>query len=371
MTRQQDGSVAAMLNVCRHRGTQVCRVDQGNAKTFTCSYHGWVYDSTGRHVTNPNIDTGYRGELDLERSSLVPVAQVEVYKGLIFGTFDETAPPLLDFLGGMAPYLDLLVDRIEGGAELVGPHKWIIPANWKLGAENFAGDATHGMPTHASAFVAYMSAWQPEGVEPGTNPLTGAGGEWPGMHIAPGNGHNVVVTATGEPNRTLLDVTLGSTLAAYYVDVLQPSVTERHGDILGDRFSQAAGTVFPNLSFIIGQQSLRVWHPRGPDQMELWAWAVLDKEAPPEVKEAQRLVAMRSFSPSGIIEQDDTENWSSIQLTSRGAMARELPLSYQLGIGHDVSDPVLPGTIATQQSELPMREMFRFLVQVHRVGGLA
>ena len=34
--RQTDGSVAAFLNMCRHRGNRVCRLDRGNAEAFTC-----------------------------------------------------------------------------------------------------------------------------------------------------------------------------------------------------------------------------------------------------------------------------------------------------------------------------------------------
>src|SRR5687768_161483 len=34
VTRGDDGTVRVLLNVCSHRGTQVCRVDSGNETTF-------------------------------------------------------------------------------------------------------------------------------------------------------------------------------------------------------------------------------------------------------------------------------------------------------------------------------------------------
>jgi Ring hydroxylating alpha subunit (catalytic domain). len=34
--------------------------------------------------------------------------------------------------------------------ELRGPQRWRIKANWKIGAENFAGDSYHTPHTHAS-----------------------------------------------------------------------------------------------------------------------------------------------------------------------------------------------------------------------------
>ncbi|MCW2800821.1 MAG: hypothetical protein JWQ70_2293 [Aeromicrobium sp.] len=49
LVRQDDGSVRAVGNACRHRGTQL--VEEGScgvAKTFQCPYHGWKYASDGR-----------------------------------------------------------------------------------------------------------------------------------------------------------------------------------------------------------------------------------------------------------------------------------------------------------------------------------
>src|SRR3954470_2375304 len=43
VVRQPDGSVRALLNACRHRGMPVCRADAGNARMFTCPFHGWTY----------------------------------------------------------------------------------------------------------------------------------------------------------------------------------------------------------------------------------------------------------------------------------------------------------------------------------------
>ena len=42
VVRQPDGAIRAFLNVCRHRGMKVYRTDEGNASSFTCSYHGWT-----------------------------------------------------------------------------------------------------------------------------------------------------------------------------------------------------------------------------------------------------------------------------------------------------------------------------------------
>ena len=48
MVRGKDGNISVLLNRCAHRGSTVCTVEQGNAKVFTCPYHGWTYDLGGR-----------------------------------------------------------------------------------------------------------------------------------------------------------------------------------------------------------------------------------------------------------------------------------------------------------------------------------
>jgi 3-phenylpropionate/trans-cinnamate dioxygenase alpha subunit len=115
VTRDTGGKVRAFLNVCRHRGNRLCRADNGNAASFTCAYHGWTYGNDGRLTGVPYLKEAYHNELDRARWGLVPVAQLEDYKGLWFATFDPEAPPLREYLGEMAWYLDAFIDRREGG----------------------------------------------------------------------------------------------------------------------------------------------------------------------------------------------------------------------------------------------------------------
>ena len=138
--RDSGGAVNAFLNVCRHRGNRLCRADFGNAATITCAYHGWTYANNGKLVAVPNLQDAYFGKLELDRWNLVPVAQLDSYKGLIFATFDLDAPPLREYLGEMAWYLDSFFDRREGGTEIIGGvHKWVVPCNWKLPRREFRG----------------------------------------------------------------------------------------------------------------------------------------------------------------------------------------------------------------------------------------
>lgn len=48
ITRKTDGGVAAMLNVCTHRGMILKPEGHGNAKRLSCPYHGWTFVNDGK-----------------------------------------------------------------------------------------------------------------------------------------------------------------------------------------------------------------------------------------------------------------------------------------------------------------------------------
>ena len=337
--RDSKGKVNAFLNQCRHRGNRLCRADTGNASAFTCAYHGWAYANDGRLLAVPNIDDAYFGELKIDQWGLVPVAQLDNYKGLYFATFDPSAPPLLDYLGSMTWYLDAFFDRREGGIEVFkGMHKWVVPCNWKFPAENFGGDAYHVGWTHLSAIRSGFST----GVT--AKPTSG------GAMVSPGNGHCII--AVGPQDSA--DPPVPEILA--YEDSIRAEVDQR----LGDRYKQVnpiVGTVFPNFSMLRGtSRSMRVWHPRGPDSIEVWSWGFVDKAAPAEIKEQVRLSAVRGFSPSGTFEQDDMDNWQECTQTCRGVVSRRLDLNVQMGLGHEQYNESLDATVSE----------FRFSESNHR-----
>ena len=101
VSRAQDGSLHVMLNVCRHRGRKVCTEDAGNTRHFRCGYHGWTYSDAGELTGVPFFDA-YQGRLDRNSLGLCQAGRVESYQGLVFATWDQTAPPLRDYLGELA-----------------------------------------------------------------------------------------------------------------------------------------------------------------------------------------------------------------------------------------------------------------------------
>ena len=342
VVRDSAGKVHAFLNVCRHRGNRLCRADDGNAASFTCAYHGWTYGNDGRLTGVPYLREAYHGELDRARWGLVPVAQLADYKGLWFATFDAGAPPLRDYLGEMAWYLDNFVDRRDGGVEIVATHKWVMPCNWKFPAENFGGDAYHVPWSHQSAVLTAFSS----GVQ--TKPKT------TGSMVSPGNGHALICVGPDD----VADPPVPAVLA--YEQQIRPEVQERLGPRAG-LINPIVGTVFPNFSLLRAtSRTMRAWHPRGPDRTEVWSWVFADKAAPPEVKEATRLAGIRGFSPAGAFEQDDMDNWQECTQTCRGVVSRRMPLNTQMGLGHDRFEPAL-GALASgfHMSENNHRQFYR------------
>jgi phenylpropionate dioxygenase-like ring-hydroxylating dioxygenase large terminal subunit len=323
VVRDTDGKVNAFLNVCRHRGNRLCRADDGNAASFTCAYHGWTYRNDGKLVGVPYLKEAYHNELDRDRWGLQPVAQLDQYKGLWFATFDPAAPPLREYLGEMAWYIDNFVDRRDGGIEIVATHKWVMPCNWKFPAENFGGDAYHVSWSHLSAMETGFS------VGSTASPKSG------NRMVSPGGGHVLICIGPD----SFGDAPLPAIQA--YEQAIRPEVSQR----LGPRarlVNPIVGTVFPNFSLLRGtSRTMRVWQPRGPGKTEVTSWVFADKAAPGEVKDAFRLAGVRGFSPSGTFEQDDMDNWQECAQTCRGVMSRRLPVNNQMGLGHDRYDPAL------------------------------
>ncbi len=48
MIRGEDGVARAFINVCRHRGAQLCKPGHGTAQRLVCPYHAWQYDLEGK-----------------------------------------------------------------------------------------------------------------------------------------------------------------------------------------------------------------------------------------------------------------------------------------------------------------------------------
>lgn len=350
VTSARDGSIRAFVNSCPHRGMRVCRADSGSANSFTCAYHGWTFNNEGKLIGVPMDRELYQGGLDRELWGLTPVAQLASYKGLIFGSFDPDAPPLIEYLGTMALYLDTLVDRNAAGTELIGGvHKWRVRTNWKIAEDNNSGDEYHVPYNHGS----YL---KDAGVTP-ADFLRDV------IHASTPEQHNFSMrfelpNGSAELPFPILSSALRDPRVVEYLRSAGPEAEQRLGRIRS-RVQIFAGTVFPNFSLVPLFSAIRVVHPRGPNEVEVWSWCIVDRDAPPAVKQSLLKAYMELLGPSGLVEQDDSEIWEACTVSSQISVLRDRPYNYQMGLGKETWHEGLGCTISDRMSEAAQRGFYR------------
>jgi Rieske 2Fe-2S family protein len=128
--RQDDGSIAAFHNTCRHRGARVLQQDSGvvGAK-IVCPYHRWSYDTSGRVVGCGDI-----GECSNTAGLRLQPVHLRVLSGLIFVCLAQEPP---DDFGDMARQMSAYLDpHTLPGAKVARQIDIIEEGNWKLTMEN-------------------------------------------------------------------------------------------------------------------------------------------------------------------------------------------------------------------------------------------
>src|SRR6185312_303175 len=235
LTRDGQGRLHALLNMCRHRGNRVVRCDDGNAKRFLCTYHGWTYGNDGTLEHIPGQTEAYYDALDKPSLGLIG-ARVETYAGIVFATWDKDAPSLETYLGDARWYLDTVFNRRDGGTQALGPIKWLEPVNWKTLVDN-CSDNYH-------AFV---------------------------------NGHSITFRDADDNAPRYAHGVSQETLHLFrqYHEATMPEVERRLGTLRARRVQLGNHSIFPN-----GILGLRLALPRGPLKTEFWHFVVLDRDAP-------------------------------------------------------------------------------------------
>ena len=164
VVRNQAGQINAFHNVCRHRGSRLCRHDadpipgdprlsvkqsgqDGTSPVFRCPYHAWTYDIDGNLI----YAYGMQEDFDPNDNGLKP-CNLKAYEGHIFLHLGEGEPP--DF----EPYRRRVgpIARRHGTAQLkiAARRQYTMNANWKLALENFL-ECYHCGPSHTPLVTAH------------------------------------------------------------------------------------------------------------------------------------------------------------------------------------------------------------------------
>jgi carnitine monooxygenase subunit len=164
LTRTSDGSVKAFDNVCLHRQSQVV-TGCGTAKRFTCPYHAWTYDNTGRLVSVPGRegfpavaiaraakpDEAGRRQTDVTpRSDGLTELPATEFAGFLWVALDSGAT--LDVAAHLGPLADELDSWGIGRWSPLGEKVLDSPINWKLAIDTFA-ENYHFATVHKQTFA--------------------------------------------------------------------------------------------------------------------------------------------------------------------------------------------------------------------------
>ena len=130
IVRISSSEFRAFHNSCLHRGTQL-KVEEGNARTFRCPFHGWIWNIDGslKHIPC-RWDFNHVNDEDFS----LPELKVSTWQGFVFVNFDPSCEPLESYLEEMPEHFRhfSLEDRFT--ATRVAK---VVPANWKIALEAF------------------------------------------------------------------------------------------------------------------------------------------------------------------------------------------------------------------------------------------
>lgn len=154
VVRGRDGQIRAFHNMCRHRGNKLCATgsESGNARGFSCAFHGWTYDPEGQLVIVPDEDQFF----NLEKKELgLTQFSVGIWEGFIF---INAAPKesLRDWLGEMYDRFDGYFDNPD--LKRISCYRADVRVNWKVVLDAFV-EAYHAPFLHGKAYPDQIS-WE-------------------------------------------------------------------------------------------------------------------------------------------------------------------------------------------------------------------
>ncbi|MEM9521340.1 MAG: aromatic ring-hydroxylating dioxygenase subunit alpha [Actinomycetota bacterium] len=145
--RRQDGELAAMSNLCAHRGTLLAD-GPGTTRRFQCPYHAWTYADDGQLLAVPHAQRS-----DVDRAThCLPTYRAELWHGLIFVSLGDgpTVAERLTHLESTA--LDADMASLHHWTAHRGHDEW--SCNWKLAITN-AMESYHLFHVHPETLEPY------------------------------------------------------------------------------------------------------------------------------------------------------------------------------------------------------------------------
>jgi anthranilate 1,2-dioxygenase large subunit len=290
VTRDQEGTVHAMINRCAHKGALVCLKDRDNRESLTCVYHAWNYGLDGRLKTVA-FQNGLRGkggmpeDFDVSRHRLEPL-RVEVYCGMVFGTCSPQTEPLHDFLGDSTRAF--MERNMKQKLKILGVHSQMIHNNWKLYAENVR-DSYHATLLHTFYTTFKINRLDMDG----------------GIVLSDRKWHHISYSkrATLQAAAEYKEANVHS---AKFSSELDGPELLKAWEGFDDGITHSIQTVFPTLVMQLTLNSLAVRFvvPRGVDKTELF-WVFLGYESDTPEQERMRVMQGNLTGAAGLVALED------------------------------------------------------------------
>ncbi len=321
IARDDDNTLRIFENVCTHRGAMVERHAHGCTRTFRCLYHNWSFGLNGALTGVPKPDS-YGESFCKEDYPLPSAGRVEVFAGLIFASRDPKVPSVPDYLGDLGP---IIADTMRWGkVELLGRHRSVIDANWKLFFENTV-DAYHAENLH----------------RPLKNYVVD------NANYAFPNGHGLIRRLATAQEMAKIEARKG--------------IAHDSTLIVGD---QRTLGVFPNL-LMLGSPSrpviiIRQLIPKGRNRLELVVYYASPAGLSASEKERAAREICSLFGPSGAVSVDDAEAMQAVQ---RAAVAHYSKTILTRGLNAS------PGTAESSSGELSLRGFYEMWATCMGLAG--
>lgn len=334
--RNKAGKVNGFLNACSHKGTTLCRTQQGNkASGFACSYHDWCFDLDGNLEYMPRMDEGFPEDKNLANHNLTKIAKVESHGGFIFGSLNPEVSNLREHLGDITEIIDMLNDQSEEGFEVVrGTNTCVYHGNWKLLIENGGGDGLHLPSVHKTLIKVVQM--RDEELNKGKTKAAKMvrvdelnDKDTVGATYAMQNGHTLIQSDLPNPEDR----------PAY---AQHETFVERHGKErarwMTSKVRQVA--IYPNL-FIMDQLAslIRYVRPISVDRTEVSYWCIAPKGESRELRVKRMRQFMDFFSIAGLGGPDDNHEFEQCQVGAHAAAAPWSDASFGLHTEFTGSDP--------------------------------
>lgn len=301
ISRNKEGDLNAFINACSHRGAQLCRYKKGNKSTYTCPFHGWTFNNSGKLLkVKDGKDAGYPEGFNTNGShDLKKVARFESYKGFLFGSLNAEVSSLEEYLGDTIKIIDQMVDQSEFGLEVLnGNSTYTYDANWKLQMENGA-DGYHVSSVHWN-YVATMGNRKEEGVQAvDPNGWSKSVGGVYGFE----NGHMLLWTKMLNPEvRPLYN----------QLDRLNNTLGEEKTNFIINETRNLA--IYPNV-YLMDQFStqIRVLRPISVNKTEVTIYCFAPKNEPAQDRTLRLRQYEDFFNVTGMGTPDDLEEFRSCQ----------------------------------------------------------